>query len=70
MLNSREAYFDNNNYIRDSDTRFLSNVFFINNPAALKSLPHKIPYSAEFQKVTPVNTLGRGSILGFSISNN
>jgi hypothetical protein len=27
------------------------------NSAELKSLPHKIPYSAEFQKVTSVDTL-------------
>jgi hypothetical protein len=28
------------------------------NSAESKSLPHKIPYSAEFQKVTSVDTLG------------
>jgi hypothetical protein len=27
------------------------------NSAEVKSLPHKIPYSVEFQKVTSVNTL-------------
>jgi hypothetical protein len=29
------------------------------NSAKLNSYPHKIPYSAEFQKVTSVNTLVR-----------
>jgi hypothetical protein len=30
----------------------------------LKSLPHKIPYSAEFQKVTSVDTLSSTYICG------